>query len=381
MKYIHYFEDDEFLENFKDDIDKIHESDKWLIIRPKSFKAFQYYSKDQDWSNASHEYYFNKDTYLNIDKETNDIIVLDFYRDEFYTKDDDTIYIDEFLEKSDLFSVYVDIIPCGSVVKKDGSYWLVIDDDAWFADFFDTDRRDISEKFIKGVLSGDGFQFFYYESDHFEMREYGLALKDQSFNILKIMLILKKIYDEELDYDLDDIEDYSDACSVINEYDLEDIEKFLKNMVARSHEYSDQDAAYDELLDAAYDFFNLKDKSAKWDYYKNSKNQMLWIEFQSVYDACKTKLILNDYDIEYDKKIDYSPPYYGYSGDSDVTDDYFNQEFIERYSDEEFDNFGYDEISECDKNWKKLKEEFPNYTDDQLFKEYKIFVDSSKYNL
>lgn len=387
MKYLLFFEEKaKQLRLFDDDrIDILFENDKWVIIEPKTYNALCEYGKDQGWSvaNGNNEHYFRDgDTYINVNKEDGNRYLFDLYDNEFYGKDEKYLELETFLFKNEeLLRFYGEKIECSEVIKDGDTYWMVLNDQSDFANFFDTDRRDISEKFIKQVLEGDIFDLFYYDNDIFDIDDYGLELSGTSFFTLKIMLILEKINDEndDLDYELNDIKDYSDACDVIEEYELDNIEKFLKHVITRSHEYADGDAAYDDILNTAYNFFGLDDKSAEWRYNKTHTHQDLYMKFKSKEDAYMAKLKING--IIEDNKIEYSSPYHGYSGDSKVVNEYFNNEFIERYYDYSYDNFTGEEIDECEKNWKELKEEYPNLSDDELFDKYKIFIDARKYNL
>jgi hypothetical protein len=388
MKYIKKFEEQQLslFDDYSDEIEIIFEDKEWRIIKPKSYEAFDFYTQNIDWN--FRQYDFNNDIYLNINKEDNNIIVFDFYNEEFYDKEANSIYLEDFFNKnSNLMSIYGKLYNYSNIVEENNSYWYLVDDWSDFTDFFNTDRRDITEGFIKSVLAQDAWDMFQYDNDVFQLDDYGLELKDDSLFLLKIMLIIKKTKDDDFDFDLDDIKDYSDVCSVIEEYGIKDIEDFLKMVISRSHEYSDQDNAFEELTEAIIDFFNFEkageNDSPKWQHYNNSKHQKLWVKFKTNDDAYRISLILNFPDQFEDKSyIDYSPPYYGYSGDYKVTNTYFNDEVYERYIDYNFNDMTYEEIDEASEIWKDIKKKHPDYSDEKLFNDvYLLLLDTNKYNL
>ena len=384
MKYIRYFEDNTNLENFKDDIEKVFENKEWLIIKPKSFEAFCYYGQDQGWTDVDYnrKYNFRADTYININKDDDKKIVLNFGRGEFYGKDEDTIYLKEFFDENPLlYNFYGDIIYCSDIVKENVDYWIIVGDYDYFSSYFKLDR-DTSEKFIKSVLLSDAFQYFDYDNV-FDIDEYGLDVDDENFSILKMILILEKLHNEdEYDYFISDIKNYNDVVHIINTYDFDEIESMLKNSIRRGHQDADADAAYEDLTDDVYDFFELELGSAKWQQYKNKKEDLLWIKFKTKEAAFRAKFLINNYDDSYDDdKIDYSQPYNGYNGKTETMNEVFNNEFLNSVG--EYDNNGinWKMIEESLELWKEIKLQNPDIDEDELYDDFEIRLNAKKYNI
>ena len=388
MKYIKLFEDSQNkYDDFKDDVEKIFEDDNWLVIKPKSFYALCYYDNQVRY-NGNNFNYKNSQIYININKNDDDnIVILNFDRDDFYDENS-TVYLKDFFEEnSELYNLYGDIVQCDEIIEENGEYWLVVDGYSDFVDFFDTgnSKNDLSENFVKGVLVGEGFEFFQYD-DIFDIDDYGIETDEDNFLQLKVVLILEKMLNEEkYDYDLDDIKDYDDICSIVKEYGLKKLKNVLKYCVRKAHEQADADKAYDELTDAIYKFFNLEleNGSPKWQRYKGSKDQKLWIRFNSKSDSGRAKFIFHNYDdsFEDDNKIDYSSPYNGYYGDSKVVNDYFNEEVPEKLCDYNSNGIDDDMIHQNVEMWKQLKKDNPIITDKELYDELEIFMNTKKYNL
>ena len=387
MKYLHYFEnnEDENFEEYKDDVVKVFENDEWLVIKPNSFEAFCYYGQDQGWSDVDNgrKYNFRENTFINIKKDDNIKVVLNFDRGDFYGEDDDTIYLKEFLDdNSALQKFYGEILHCSDIVEENGEYWLVSDGYVDFFKYFKIDRN-TSERFVKGVLEGESYDFFQYD-DVFELDEYGLNVKEDTLMLLKVILILEKFHNDEYDYNLNDIKDFDDVVSIIKEYDIESFEDLLKTCLTRAHEYADGDAAFEELTNQIYEFFNLYlgSGSPKWQHYKNSKDQKLWIKFKSKSDANNAKFIINKYDDSYDDEmIDYSSPYYGYHGETKVINDYLDSEIPERTYDYDGGEVTGEEIDKYYNIWKELKEKNPELTDDELYADFDVYLNAKRYNL
>jgi len=393
MKYIKTFEDrgyyyekpvsEQNFENFKNDVEKIFESNNWIVIKPKSFEAFSYYGQDQEWSDVKYgcKYNFNQNIYINIDKEDNTKFVLNFDRGDFYGEDDEVIYLRDFLDENyELFNVYGEILNCDNIVKDGNDYWIVVDGYEDFAQYFKY-NRDLNEKFVKAILSGEGFEFFEYGYNDFDFADSYLDVDEDNLLLLKVVLMLEK-FDNDYDYDFEEIENYKDVCSIIKEYDLKELKIRLKMAIRDANESADQSAAYEDLTDEVYSFFNLKMGSAKWENYKNSKYSKLFIKFKSREDAYRAKFIINKYDDSYeDDVIEYSPPYYGYSGDLKEKQEIFDNELPERLDEYENDNIDGERINKYFDTWKKVKESHPDFSDNQIIEEIEIILNSEKYNL
>ena len=202
MKYIKQFESEQTdinYDEFKDDIEKVFEDKEWLVIKAKSFEAFCYYGQDQGWSDVENvrKYSFNKNTFININKEDDRKVVLNFDRGDFYTKDDETIYLKEFLDiNNNLFNFYGRILECSNVIKENEEYWIVVEDYSYFEQFFKLDRRTRSD-LIKKILDGEECELFNYDYSDYDLDE-NLKLDEENLEIFKIFFILypklEKIY-------------------------------------------------------------------------------------------------------------------------------------------------------------------------------------------
>ena len=369
-------------DDFKDDVEKVFENDNWLVIKPKSFEAFCYYAQDQEWSDAKYgrKYNFNPNIYLNINKKDDSRIVLNFSRGDFYGEDDEKIYLKDFLEENqDLFTLYGEVLDCSDIVKEGDNYWIIVDDYEYFAPYFKVDRN-TNEKFIKSVLSGEGFEFFDYSYRDFDINEPYLEVDEDNLLLLKIVLMLEKQNNDDYDYEIDEIEDYKDICRIIKRYDIEELENSLKMSISRAHSDADDSAAYEDLTNEVYSFFNLEMGSAKWQNYQ--KDNKLWIRFKSKSDAYNAKFIINKYDDSYeDDVIEYSSPYYGYRGKLEEIQEIFDNEIPDRLWDYDNDDINGKRINKYFKTWKKIEKENPNFSDDEMMKEIEILLDAEKYNL
>lgn len=399
MKYIRYFEeniDDVNLENYKDDIDKIFENDKWLVIKPKSFESLLYWSQDTDWriENVNVKYHpsvglspqtykMNDSIYININKQKDEKYLFDFEKEDFYDADENDIYLYDFLDDNkELFNVYGEIIDVYNVVKENDSYWMVVPDNNYFEKFFNLDRNTRND-LIKSVLSGDSFDIFSYNPRDFDINDANIDLSEKNLDLLKSVLILEKMYNEDdYDYEVEDIKDYDDVAYIVSEYDIEEFKNILQQIICQATESAEGDAAYDDILDHVYKFFNFVDGSANWKKYKDNKYDYLWIKFKTNEDAYKAKFILANYDDSFsDDKIDYSPPYYGYSADSKNFKDIVNEYLPDKISDYDSDNVSGDDIFDIYEYIIKYKEKNPNFTDKELLSEIDVYINSKKYNL
>jgi hypothetical protein len=120
--------------------------------------------------------------------------------------------------------------------------------------------------------------------------------------------------------------------------------------------------------------------SAKWQNYQ--KDNKLWIRFKSKSDAYNAKFIINKYDDSYeDDVIEYSSPYYGYSGKLEEIQEIFDNEIPDRLWYYDNDDINGKRIIKYFKTWKKIEKENPNFSDDEMMKEIEVLLDAEKYNL
>lgn len=399
MKYIKKFEentenDSEInFEEHKDEIEKVFETKNWLIIKPKTLEALYYWSQDQGWSDIENDidrkykhYDQNNvgDIYININKSNDDRIFFDFHKSDFYGKDEDIVYLKDFFDSNwELLSYYGEILTGGSssdgvVVKDSDDYWFVIDDYNNFSKYFKLDRN-TRKDLIETVLGGDSFDIFNYNSSDISLDSYNIDFDKENLILAKVILLIEK-QNEDYDYEITDIKDYDDVVDIVEEYDIDNLKDLLTRCVCEGVELADADAAYDDITNEIYKFFNFEMGSAKWANYKQSKNQKLWIKFKSKDDAYRAKMIILNYDDSYeDDVIEYSPPYYGYSGESKVIEERFNEAFIERWSDDytHYEN----EIDDYKDAWKNLIKENPNMVEEDILKELDIVISAKKYGI
>lgn len=398
MKYIKKFEETEDdseinLENHKDEIEKVFETKNWIIINPKTLEALYYWSQDQGWSDIEgdidrkYKHYDSQDLmyiYININKTNDDRIFFDFHKSTFYGENEYEVYLKDFFDSNpELLSYYGEILTGGSssdgvVVKDSDDYWFVIDDYNNFSKYFKLDRN-TRKDLIETVLGGDSFDIFNYNPSDISIDSYNIDFDEENLILAKVILLIEK-QNEDHDYEVTDINDYDDVVEVVKEYDIDDLKDLLTRCVCEGVELADADAAYEDITNEIYKFFNFELGSAKWDNYKQSKNQKLWIKFKSKSDAYRAKMIILNYDNSYeDDIIDYSPPYYGYSGESKVIEEHFNEAFIERL--DEFYKHYENEIEDYKDAWKNLIKENPNMVEEDILKELDIVISAKRYGM
>lgn len=323
--------------------------------------------------------------YEAIDKRDNKKYYFDFNRCEFVDENENQFYLKEFLDdNSDLFNYFGEQINCVDVKEENGEYWMVVSDYKEFESYFELDSRTRND-LIKIVLAGEGYEIFQYDSSDFNIDENNFKLDKDDLLTLKIILRLEqsKNEDDEYDYDVNDVKDYRDIADIVENYGIEPLEIILKMSIREGHESADSDAAWEEIIDEIYKFFNLVDGSAKWKSI-GQKNDYLWIKFKSKSDAYYAKFKINNYDDSWsDDKIKYSPPYYGYNGKSEDVERSFNNCLPDRLPDyDDFsDNITYSEIEEHEEFWKEIKKDNPKLSDDEIWDEIEFKLDAKKYNL
>ena len=385
MKYLLYFKEN--FNNYNQDI--VFENEKWTIIKPSSYESCCYWCQDTDWrvSDGTHEYYYHKDkTYIVIEKEKDNKYFLDFYTSYFHDKDEDKIYLKEFLDKSSvLYNYFGEDIECVNVKEQNNQWWIVVNDYDFFTDYFKLDR-DTRSDLIKIILSGDYFDIFQYSYSDFKITDQDIDLTPDNLLIFKIILRIEQYRNpDEYDYDLNDINDYSDIASIVHGYNIDNLKDAIQGAICEAQESADGSSAWNDIVNKIYNFFGLVDGSAKWEKANGFKNDALWIKFKSKTDAINAKFILTNYDDSFDddNKIDYSTPYNGYYGKSKDVEDSFNEcikdKIVLRY--DKNDDITYTEIDDYYEYWKEEMKKNPNATDDEIAEEVQFYLDAKKYNL
>jgi len=381
MKYIYSFKEinESNLEQTKNDLTILFEIENWKIEKANSFEALTEWSEDGNINMSSYKGNF-ENLFLNTNKKTDDKIVFDFDRGDFYTLDDDNIDLKETIEdNTELLNFYGENLNCKNIVKDDDEYWLVIDDYKFFVDYFKVDSN-TSNDLISTVLSGDSYDIFDYHNTEFSITE-SMKLSKDNLDLIKIILALELI-NNGYDYDIDDIDDYSDAVDIIEENEMEEFKDILLNCIRSGHESADADEAWNDIIKEAYSFFNILKDSNKWEYHNNSKEKMLWIKFENSTDAYKAKFIINKYDDSYqDDVINYSQPYYGYTGDIKNIIETFNEVLPDKIYEYGSDTVDRDDISDSYDIFTEQKEKNPDIKVSDIIENLKMYLDTKKFNI
>ena len=203
------------------------------------------------------------------------------------------------------------------IIKPITNYTYSITFNEWgdFAGYFQ-ESRDIDKDFIEKVLNGEGSDYFYGKSDDNDFPDLsGLnhyKIGKSVFKLLKEFVL--KYYPEA-----DQIEDFSDLYDYL--YSLSKkgtLDKKIERCLIRAYnetiEVAQESEAYEELKQAIIDHFDLID-------IKHSKEKF---RGQIHSDGVK-KLVMLYYarDAFEKQEVDYSAPYYGYSGDIEKHPDVF----------------------------------------------------------
>ena len=383
--------------NFNSDI--VFETDDWMIIKPSTYESCCYWGQDKEgdseWRvvDGAHEYYFHKDsTYIVIEKKNplfpdmDAKYFLDFYSADFIDKEGDTIYLKEFLEKDTvLYNFFGEQIKCTNIAEKNGQYWIVINDYDFFSDYFKLDNNTRND-LISKILGGNSFEIFQYDSNDFKnITDYRIKLKPENLFFLKMILRLEHDINSEYDYDVNEVKNYYEVADIVKDNDIEGLMKGISWALCEAQEGADASAAWEDIVNKIYSFFDLEMGSAKWEKTEGFKYDALWIRFKSKSDAIRAKFILKTFDdsFEDDSKIEYSSPYNGYYGDSKEVEEGFNEIIIDKvYSAyETYGDISKDDIEVYHDYWKEEKKKNPNATDDEIAAEVQFFFDANKYNL
>lgn len=380
MKYLYYFKENNNLDD-SNNFTLLFENDNWNITKANSFDSLLSWSEDGNinMNNTSSKTFSN--LFLNTNKKSNDKIVLDFVRNDFYSIEDDDIYLKDFLsENKELFEFYGENLKCENIFKDGNDYWLIVDDYKFFVDYFKLDNN-TRKNLIENILSDEGYSAEYSTVD-FELSDQSIKITKDNLEMIQIVLIIEKLMNDEYDYDIDDISDYDDIVSIIDECDMVDLKNILLSCVCTGHERADENAAWNDVYDNIVSFFNVDDKSNKWDFYNGSKEQMLWFKFKTKNDAYNAKFTINKYDDSYeDDVIDYSPPYYGYSGNNKDINNSFNEDLDGRITEYDSADVNFDIIKEYYDIFKEQKEINSEIKVSDIIDNFKIYLDTKKFNL
>jgi len=355
---------------------------EWLVIKPNSYEALCYLGQDQNWRIADYDTRYKetpKNTYININKDDDTKIFLDFYNSDFYKLDEETIYLKEFFDiNNDLLAFYGEIINCEDIIKENDDYWILCSDYDYFSGYFELDNR-TRKDFISKILCGDSGEIFQYDNGNFDLDDYYGNLNPYNLGLLRSTLRFEKLNNKKYDYNISDenLDDYDNISKIVKKYNIKSVKRIIRDCICNANELADADEAYEDVTDEIYKFFNLEMGSAKWQNHNTSKYQKLWIKFKTNDDAYYAKFRINNYDDSYNEDmIDFSTPYNGYHGDSKNVEIQFNDSLSDNISNHD----DIDEILEFDLLWKEVKSNL-NLPDDEMMKEMKTLIDAKKYNL
>lgn len=394
MKYLKTYEEHQLYLPFDyADQRNVFENDRWMVIKPTNYEDLVKLSNGTEWTYQSYKNFnFNSDYFfVNINKINKEKSYFNLYQSHFYDNDDNEIdNLKEFFDiNTDLLKFYGEIINCENdspaIIKDNNEYWMIVDGYTDFVDYFKTDR-DVSANFIKDMLEGDSYEYFNYSlSDFKDIENYSIKLNIENLNLLRFILKIEQIYNNDFDYNINEIKDYDDVSNIICKYDIDDLKDIFSNCICMSTEYAEGDKCYEHIKDLIFDFFSLNSKSAKWEYYKGGKYQKLFIKFNNNNAAYNAKLRIKNYDDSYneddDSYIKYSVPYYGYSPESKTINYYFNDELSNKIDEYTPENYSKEEFITYLNIWNKLNDEEKKKIDNELMDEIQMRVDAKNFNL
>lgn len=373
MKYIKLYEEHQQKLNFDfgDTIIKLYDDDNWMIVKPNSEEDFEFLAKNTNWDLDRYDDF--DELYVNINKESKEKYLFDFYDNEFYDDSRDISLKDFFDENKKMAEKYGDFFDCGkkapTVIKKDNKYWLVVSDFSDFYNFFEEDN------FVKSLLSGEGYELFIGNGNS-DLDQYGIKLTDNNMILMKVIILLDSINNDYV-VNFDDIKTYYDIINIINTHKIKDIKSYLKRCISGADVQAKESEAYNAVLDSVYEYFGLVDGTAKWEKDPNSNSDNMWIQFNSKYNASIAKFRILDLADEYGEDlISFSQPYYGYDGDDSTRSDSFNQEISDRY--DEYDGDG-DAANEYAVYWENALKN--NISESDIIEQIKIKMGGDVYNL
>jgi hypothetical protein len=390
MKHLLYFKENN---SFNKDI--AFEDNDWLIIKPSSYESLCYWGQNTNWTVAdgSHEYYFHKNkSFVIINKSEIQLDLFDkklaikyyfnFYNGDFLDNEDNQIDLRNFLDKDiHLYEFFGDQINVENILEIGNEWWFVVPDWSYFADYFKVDRN-TREDLIKKILEGETWDIFSYDSSNFDIGECDFKIDEDDLLTIKIILLFEQQYNEDYDYDITEIKNYSDVVDIVKEYSIAELKKILQGTIREGHEQADGSAAWTDIINHIYSFFNFDKDSTKWAKFKGNKYEHLWLRFKDEDKVRYSKYLLTNYNNDWnDDLIEYSPPYYGYDGKYKEIEEVFNSVLSDRLTEYETDKFSWNDVKPFDNLWKKIKQENSKATEEEILDEVKLRIEAKKYNL
>jgi len=139
-----------------------------------------------------------------------------------------------------------------------------------FADYFDTDSRDISKEFIEAVLSGDSYEYFDYDYDGFD------NISDFLWHISLVLKkgeeipVLKELKEKaiEMGMEPEKAEDVDTLFNEIEEDDFSDLYEVLRQAYREASRSSDESEAYHHIQRAIRKHYQIEEGKWEGDAYK-----------------------------------------------------------------------------------------------------------------
>ena len=320
------------------EVEKVYEDSKWLVVVPKTMRAACYYGKNTQWCTASNDVnrnqfeYYNKQgpLYINIDKINNKKYQFHLESGQFMDEEDDPI--DDLLEfishkeQKGLSEFYVELITkrngasgieIASDIKlrTDGNKFYLVATNGYedFADLFEKDDR----RTVNAILTHD--TNWSYDSGDFDHENFMSYIDEE--NKARIIEIINHnaTEDEQVDPNVD-----------LSEVILPDeVESAIRYAASNAQESADESEAYETITSAIMSKFGVI--RTDWVPYKKKgkdgneeEHHYLNLEIQ---ENIFKSLVLLAY-IQRDEysddplAIEYNEPYYGWRGEID--EEYFN---------------------------------------------------------
>lgn len=322
-------DNDYFVENKEVEVHDL--GNDWTVFMPKTFKASQFYGHDSEWCTTKPDMYehYTRQGILYIFINKNKInsqdpgrrVQVHLEAGQFMDMNDGEVDKRDFLNDNPeiLNFLFNQMKPSLEQDKSeyriiDGKYYMVKNGWGDFSEKFKS-GRDISEEFIKAVLSSDAWEYFDNQINADLADACGYINEENILDIQKILV--KRFPDknfEEYGSDLDDV-----LSGLENEgEDVEDIIDAIKHAMSNAQQSADESEAYDMLTKAIISHYSIK--SYDW------KDDKLFVEVPESEFKMAVMGVADE-----DDEINYSPPYYGYSGDVDKG--HYNEELDNKLCD------------------------------------------------
>lgn len=308
----------------------------WIVVIPKSLNASKFYGCTSEWCTLFPDRfeYYSKYGDLNIFINKSEInsnnserrVQIHLESGQFMDMNDSEIGKKEFFDKNPevfnyLYDKYKDKYSGPLDIKKEGDKIYIVTD-GWgdYAENFVT-GRDISEEFIKDVLTGESFDYFDYSPSDSDASYYEGDINEENIKTIK-----EKIKKLDSEVEVTESPSGGELVDLVKENgSLEEIEDAIKIAGVQAQESADADEAYNKLIKAIKNHYGFTE--IKWEgdklFCEISESDYKSIFFD---DERSAKDALSNSDD--DTMIDCSPPYNGYNGDIDKN--YFNENLSER---------------------------------------------------